>query len=357
MINIKANMMAYVLHKPEKLTMDEIPVPEPKLGEALIRTKLVGICGSDIHAYHGLQPSMVYPCIMGHEILGEVVELNNDKMQSKIKRAIKVGDRVVIDPSITCGKCYPCLIGRSNICENLKVLGVHRNGAYAEYFTVDINQLYQVPKEIPDKVAVLSEPISIASQAVDRGRIKKRDKVIIFGAGPIGLATLALVKWKGAKVAVIDILPNRLAAAKNVGADKIINGSTTENDILAKIKSFCLGSGPQVVIDAASVNQTAKLSIECISRAGRLIVLGMASPKVYIPYLSILKKELDILGSRMANKNFPMVINFLQRSNIPFKLEEQMITHIFPFERIGEAFSLAEKHPEKVIKIIISFKK
>jgi len=357
MINIKTNMMAYVLHKPRKLTMDEIPVPKPKLGEALIRTKLVGICGSDIHAYHGLQPSMVYPCIMGHEILGEVIELNNDRMQSKIKRAIKVGDRVVVDPSTTCGKCYPCSIGRSNICENLKVLGVHRNGAYAEYFTVDINQLYQVPKKIPDEVAVLSEPISIAAQAVDRGRIKKGEKIIIFGAGPIGLATLALAKWKGAKVAVIDILPNRLVAAKKIGATKIINGGTAENDILAKIKAFCLDSGPQVVIDAASVNQTAKLSIECISRAGRLVVLGMASPKVHIPYLSILKKELDILGSRMANKKFPMVIDFLQRSNIPFKLKEQMITHIFPFKRIGEAFSLAEKHPEKVIKVIISFKK
>jgi len=357
MKNINGNMKAYILHRPGLITMEEIAIPRPNPGEALIRTKMVGICGSDIHAFHGLQPSMVYPCIMGHEILGEVIELNNDRVQSKIKRTIKVGDRVAVDPSITCGKCYPCSIGRSNICENLKVLGVHRNGAYAEYFTVDINQLYQVPNEIPDEVAILSEPLSIAAQAIDRGRVEKKDKVIIFGAGPIGLTTLTLIKWKGAKVAVIDIIPSRLVAAENIGADRVINGQIAESDILSEIKSFCPGSGPQVVVDAVSVKQTAKLSIECISKTGRLVVLGMAYPEVHIPYLTILKKELDILGSRMANDKFPVILDFLQKSILAHKLKEQLITHTFPFEKISEAFSFVEKHPEKLIKVIISFKK
>ena len=349
-MNGKKMMKAFVLKAPGQLAWEDRPIPVPGPGQALIRSRMVGICGSDLHAYHGLQPSMVYPGIMGHEILGEVVTVNAASTE------LASGARVVIDPSITCGKCYTCSVGRSNVCENLQVLGVHQDGGFAEYFTANLNQIYGVPDQLPDEVCVLAEPLSIAAQAVDRGRIGKDDEVVIFGAGPIGLAILELAKDLGARVGMVDLIEKRLTAATNIGADYIINSRGSAAETLKAIRGNAKAPGPRVVVDAAAVKQTAEMAVEAVTRAGRLLVVGMAKPEVAVPYLPILKKELDVIGTRMAKAKFGQVVDFLSRSEHSRVFKDNMVTHIYPFGEIFKAFTVAEKEPEAVIKAVIDFR-
>ena len=347
---------AFVLVKPGHFEWQERPMPRPEPGQALIRTKKVGICGSDIHAYRGRQPSLVTPCILGHEILGEVVETNYlSSLNSPVP--IEPGDRVVVDPKIACQNCYACSINRENICENLKILSVHVDGGLTEYFLAGLEQLYRVPERVSEQEAVLAEPLSIGAQAIERGRVGRNEQVVILGAGPIGLTTLVLAKEKGARVAMLDLWPNRLAAAKNIGADLVINvNAREEEEVLKQIKEFCSGHGPEVLIDAAAVQKTAKLAIKALARTGRLVVLGMAKPDVWLPYLPILKKELDIIGSRMAtNHQFSVVLDFFQRSKWSKILSEQLVTAQYPFRDVQSAIEFSEKHPEKAIKVIIDF--
>jgi L-gulonate 5-dehydrogenase len=348
--NGKNTMKAFVLQAPGQLGWEERPIPVPGPGQALIRSRMVGICGSDLHAYHGLQPEMTYPGIMGHEILGEIVTVNAATTE------FTPGARVVIDPSITCGKCYTCSMGRSNVCKNLQVLGVHKDGGFAEYFTANLNQIYSVPDRLADEVCVLAEPLSIAAQAVDRGRIVKGDETVIFGAGPIGLAILELAKDLGARVGVVDLIEKRLEAAANIGADYIINSRGPIAETLEAIRANAKTPGPRVVVDAAAVKQTAEMAVKAVTRAGRLLVVGMAKPDVAVPYLPILKKELDVIGTRMTNAKFGPVVEFLSKNEHSRVFKDNMVTHIYPFSEMFEAFAVAEKTPESVIKAVIDFR-
>ncbi len=343
-------MKAFVLQKASEIAWETREIPQPGPGEALVKTRMVGICGSDIHAYRGLQPSMVFPGILGHEILGEVISVNGEQGRAK------PGDRVVVDPSIACGHCYPCSIGRFNICEDLQVLGVHKDGAYSEYFLACHNQLYRVPDRIADEEAVLAEPLSIAAQTIDRGQISKKDKVLLIGAGPIGLATLALLKEIKASTMVVDLLPARLEAAQKLGADVIIDGGLEEKEILIAVRAFAGKSGPQVVIDAAGVQDTINMAVTSVSRAGRIVILGMSPPDVMLSSLQIMKKELDVIGTRMANSKFPEVLQYLSDPDKSKLLREQMVSRIFPYEEMEDAFFLVEKAPHEVVKVLVDFR-
>lgn len=216
-------MKSIVIPKPGEISVLERPMPaEPDKDEVIVRVKAAGICGSDLHIYHGRSAFATYPRVIGHEIAGEIY-----KAGSMVKD-FKPGDKVAVDPVISCGECYACRIGRHNVCSSVKVLGVHVDGGYSKYIKVNAGNVHRIPDYLSWEEAAVIEPFSIAAEAVDRGRLCAGDSVLICGAGPIGLVILQAVKRVGAKAMIIDIIDSRLERAKEMGADQVVNTGKTD---------------------------------------------------------------------------------------------------------------------------------
>ncbi|MBU2700856.1 L-gulonate 5-dehydrogenase [Sporomusaceae bacterium BoRhaA] len=338
-------MKAVEIVKPGTIRIVERNIPKIKENEVLVRVKAAGICGSDVHIYHGKNAFATYPRVVGHEFVGELVEIGaqvND---------LQVGDRVAIDPVVSCGQCYPCRVGRHNVCKSLNVLGVHRDGGYQEYIAVAGTQAHKLPNTIPWKIAALVEPYTIAAQVMERGRLVVDDTVLICGAGPIGLIILQAVKMIGARVAIMDIVETRLKWAKEMGADLVINAKTS--DLAKEMMAFTNNEGASLIYEATGNIEILETCIHNIaSAAGRVVVLGFSTEVVKIPQVDIMSRELEIIGTRLNNNKFPQVIEwFTKRLVQPAKI----LTHTFSFEETQKAFELAGTNPQDVCKIVLEF--
>jgi len=312
--------------------------------EVLVKVKYAGICGSDMHIYHGTSPVATYPRVIGHEFVGEIVETG------KSVRNLKAGDKVVIEPIYYCGECYPCRMGRPNVCEKLEVLGVHRDGGFQEYVTVKAANAHKFAEHLRWDEAVLIEPFTIACQATWRGDVRKGDYVFIQGAGPIGLAILQYAKYRGGICIVSDVVESKLAEAKNLGADYTVN--VLKQDIASEIKRITGGMGANVTIDAACTPKTFETAVNVTSPAGRVVVMGFDVAPSQIPQFMITKGELTICGSRLQTNKFPEVIDlFNQRKLNPTAL----VSHKMHFTQIKEAIRIAEDKKQQVSKILLEF--
>lgn len=328
----------------EMLILDvEKPVIE-KPEEVLVKVKRVGICGSDMHIYHGTNPLATYPRIAGHEVAGEVVEIG------EAVTTVKVGDHVVIEPIRYCGECYACRKGRPNVCEHLSVFGVHEDGGMREYVVLPEKQLHAVNPSLDWDEIVLAEPYSIGAQAVWRGSVSEGETVLIQGCGPIGICILKMAKLRGAKVFMTDIKDERLAFAKKNGADDVIHA--INESIVERVMELTDGEGPNVVIDAVCLPSTFQLSVDIVSPAGTVVVLGFDERPSEISQLPITKKEVTIVGSRLQTNQFGKVVSLLNEGKLK---GSGLITHKFPLEKVQEAFSFVEQNPDQVRKAVIVF--
>lgn len=336
-------MRSIVLDAPYQLALQEREIPVPNAGEVLIQTRANGICGSDLHFYHGTHPYRNYPMYPGHEGTGHVAVVGENVV------GWNVGDTVVIEPLIHCGQCYPCRQGRTNACSNMKTVGINVPGSLSEYYVVPAHCLYQIPASVPTHIAALAEPFSIGFQAVARGAVRADEYVAIIGAGPIGLATLAAAKLRGAHVAMLDLIDARLALAQGFGADLTIN-SSAENptDVL---REWTRGDMPGVVIEAVGSPRTIELAIQLVADAGRVVVEGVTEQAAQIRGVDLTRKELSLFGSRNNSHRFQTAIDYVVSNQ---RLAEKMISHQFPLEQTIRAFELADAHPEQVAKIIIT---
>jgi threonine dehydrogenase-like Zn-dependent dehydrogenase len=312
--------------------------------DILIKVKMVGICGSDIHIYHGTNPLATLPRVIGHEVTG-VVEAVGDEVDT-----LSVGDKVVLEPIESCGQCYACRSGRGNVCSNLEVYGVHRDGGLQEYMVIPQKLVHKVNEELDYKESVLVEPFTIGAQANWRGDVRDGDTVFIMGAGPIGLCCLKVAKTKGATVIISDLNESRLAFAKEWGADHTIDASRV--NVIEEVMELTKQEGANVVIDAVCIPQTFEQAIEAASAAGRVVVLGFDERPSHITQLPITKKEVTITGSRLQTNQFPVVIEMFNDRTID---TSGMVTQEFPLDRIEEAIRLIETSPEDVRKVVISF--
>lgn len=338
-------MKAIQVLKPGNIQIIEREMPKiEKDDEVLVKVKYAGICGSDMHIYHGTSPVATYPRVIGHEFVGEVVETG------KNVRHVKANDRVVIEPIYYCGECYSCRNGRPNVCENLEVLGVHRDGGFQEYVVVRGANVHKFGEHLSWDEAVLIEPFTIASQATWRGDVRKGDYVFIQGAGPIGLAILQYAKYRGGICIVSDIVESKLDEAKTLGVDYTINALT--QDIASEIKEITGGMGANVTIDAACTPKTFETAVSVTSPAGRVVVMGFDNRPSQIPQFAITKGELTICGSRLQTNKFPEVIElFNQRKLKPTVL----VSHNMHFTQIKDAIKIIEDKNEKVSKILLEF--
>ncbi|MEC3759393.1 zinc-binding alcohol dehydrogenase family protein [Bacillus halotolerans] len=315
-----------------------------KADEVLVKVKRVGICGSDMHIYHGTNPLATLPRVIGHEVTGEVEEVGANV------KGLKAGDHVVIEPISYCGNCYACRKGRPNVCAKLSVFGVHEDGGMREYVVLPEKQLHAVSKELPWEEAVMAEPYTIGAQAVWRGQVEKGDRVLIQGAGPIGICVLKMAKLAGASVMITDLNNERLTFATENGADAVVNVQTEH--AAERVREWTGNGGANVVIDAVCLPATFELSVDVVSPAGRVVVLGFDERASQISQLPITKKEVTITGSRLQTNQFPKVVKLLNEGRLA---HNGLVTHTFSVEDVHHAFQFIKEHPDQVRKAVITF--
>jgi L-gulonate 5-dehydrogenase len=340
-------MKAVKVIKPGDIQIVEEEMPKIKDSNyVLIKIKAAGICGSDMSIFKGTSPVATYPRVIGHEFTGEVVEIG-----SAVSR-VQVGDHVVVSPVISCGKCRPCKRGRSNVCADLTVIGVHTDGGYREYANVHENNVFKISKDIPWEQAAVIEVYTVAAQVVSRGDVQPDDTVLIFGCGPAAITILQACKMIGAKCIMCDIADGRLKVAEEFGADVLINSKT--NDLVEKVMDITEGLGVDVAIDAACVGITFQQATLCTRPAGIVISMGFSDKPSNIREVDITKKELDIRGTRLNNNKFPQVIEWFESGKIDVS---KFITDSFHFTDIVKAFDKIKNEPDETLKVVLTFNK
>jgi L-gulonate 5-dehydrogenase len=339
-------MKAVYVKEPKSLDIAELPMPQAGKGELLVRVRAAGICGSDMHIYHGTNPLAEYPRVIGHEFAGEVVAVGEDLPREK--RWFMEGDHVAVDPVTSCGACYACSVGRPNVCSRLKVFGVHRDGGMAEYVAVPAANAHLVSESWPWEMIAMVEPFSIAANVLTRVECRPLDQVLVMGAGPIGLSILMLAVFLGARVAVADVLDSRLETARELGAELAVNN---ERQNLKDEMFKWAKEGVPVIVDAVCIPEIFPSLLEIASPAGRIAHLGFSERPAKIVPLEITKKELTIFGSRLNRRKFPAVIECFQEGLDPLKL----VSHKFPFTQARDAFDLLETKPLETCKVLLTF--
>jgi L-gulonate 5-dehydrogenase len=322
------------------LVEEDEPVAGP--GQALLRVEAVGLCGSDLHLYLGDHPYVRYPQVQGHECCGRIVAFGEG-----YEGPLRIGERVAVEPLVPCGTCYPCRRGRPNCCTRLAVLGAHQRGALSELIAVRTASLYAVA-DLDAELAALVEPISIGLHAVIRGQVESEERVVVFGAGPIGQAVLLAARDRGARVMLVDKLEPRLSLARRLGAEVVVN-ATSEN-VAAAILAWTDGDGPAVVFEATGVPAVIRQAVELVASAGRIVIIGLSNQEVSLPVVEFTRKELTILGSRNNAGIFAQAVELVQRQS---EAVRALITHRFPLEETPRALEFALEHPTEAEKVII----
>ncbi|MBI0156324.1 MULTISPECIES: Zn-dependent oxidoreductase [Gilliamella] len=337
-------MKSIVVKKPNELEIEEREVPQPAKGEVRVKVKLAGICGSDSHIYRGHNPFAKYPRVIGHEFFGIIDEVGEGIDPSRI------GERVSVDPVISCGCCYPCSVGHPNVCLSLTVLGVHRDGGFSQYATVPSNNAYTIPDEISDEFAVMIEPFTIAANATGHLKPTADDIALIYGAGPMGLTSVQALKgvYQVKQVIVVDRIDERLAMAQKSGADKVINNT----DLSLKEELEKLNIKPTVIIDAACHPSILQEAITIASPAARILIMGFSSDPCQITQQGITSKELSIFSSRLNANKFPVVIDWLKKKLID---PQKLITHQFDYTQVIQAIETFEKDQKNCCKVLLTF--
>jgi L-gulonate 5-dehydrogenase len=333
-----------IVEKPGVLKIGERDIPKvQKDDDVLIKVKRAGICGSDIHIYHGKNPFAVYPRVWGHEFVGEVLEIG-----AGVKN-IKKGMHVVIEPIVYCGKCYACRQGRGNVCETLNVRGVHVDGGCQEYYVAPESNVYELPASLPWDEAALVEPFTIGAQVCYRGNVQKGDFVLVMGAGTIGLTVAQMAKLNGATVIITDLVQDKLDYAKARGADYTIN--VKEHDMFEKVREITGGMGANVTVDAVCIKKSFEDAIQITSVAGRIVELSFSETPSDIAPKLIVQKELTICGTRHQTRRFPVVIDYIKQGKLQLA---GFVTKTFPLSEMVEAFEYADKNNATVRKILIN---
>lgn len=332
--------------KPGELRIVEEEMPHiDEVNNVLVKVKASGLCGSDAGIYHGTNAAATYPRIIGHEIVGEVVECGPSAAK------VKVGDRVIIDQVTACGHCYACRHGRPNVCQNLRVRGVHIDGGYREYMAVPDKDCYILPEGLRYVDAVLIEPTTIAVQACSRAQIQEDDEVLINGQGALGTRMLSIVKLHHPKkIIVSDIVDEKLQDALRNGATDVIN--PLKENFFEKLRDITTdGYGPTVSIDCACTKDSLGTMIQGSGNAGRVITMGFTNTLTEVTNFGITSKELDIRGSRLQNHKFQEVIDLVNEGKV--NLDHQ-ISHVCDFREAQSGFDFNDTHDPSIRKIVFT---
>ena len=335
-------MKAFYITEPGHTRLGELDVPRPTADEVLLRTRLIGMCGTDLSTFRGKNPLVSYPRIPGHEIAATIEEVGDD-----VPNELRAGMDVTVYPNTNCGKCASCKRGRTNACKFNETLGVQRDGAMKAYFTAPWKKVYRA-EGLGLRELSLVEPLAVGFHATARGRVEKRDIVAVIGCGMVGLGAMASAAARGASVIAIDLDEEKLALAGRVGATHAVHsGKENVHDRLLELTG---GLGPDVVIEAVGVPDTYRMAVEEVAHTGRVIYIGWAKEPISFETRHFVHKELDILGSRNSLDEFPMVIEVLKKGKFPV---EATISATVPLRDAGDTLAKWSREPQLFTKILV----
>jgi threonine dehydrogenase-like Zn-dependent dehydrogenase len=330
--------------------MEVLDVPEPAApgpGEVIVHPDAVGICGSDFHFFSGelqIFEDSPYPRIQGHEFTGTIEALGPET-----SGRLSVGDRVSILPLSNCGECYPCRVGRGNVCDNFSLIGIHTDGGLQEKLRVPESQVFAIATNEP-ATAALAEPFSIGVRTVHRARIAEGERVVILGAGPIGQASHLLARERGATTLLVDRIQSRLDLGAASGAEGLL--WEDRDQVVEACREWSGGEGPPLVIDATGVPDPIRAAVDMVASAGRVTVVGMSGEEVPLRIGTFTEKEVDLLGvSCCGPEEFTQAVRFVEGNEAKLT---PLITRRFSLDQAPEALAYAMENPAEVMKVVIT---
>lgn len=337
-------MKQAVMKKPGEITFQEVEKPIVTEKQVLIKIMRIGVCGSDIHVYHGKHPFTSYPVVQGHEVSGEVVEIGRDVVK------FKPGDKVTIRPQVICGKCYHCMHGDYHICENLKVMGFQTTGMASEYFAVDSEKVYKLPSGISFDQGAMIEPLSVAVHAIRKGRTIRGKKILVLGAGTIGNLVAQVAKGLCAEsVMITDISDYRLDISKQSGIDYCVNSQ--KKDLNQEILDKFGEDRADLILECVGISTTMNQAINYARKGTDIIVVGVFEDKGSIDMALVQDRELNLKGSLMyKDEDYKKAIELLENKKINLN---PLISAHFKFKNYLDAYHYIDKQKDKIMKVII----
>lgn len=339
-------MKAAVVAAPHTVEVVERAVPEPGPGEVVVRVRAVALCGSDVNAYRGVHPRITLPCTPGHEFAGTVAVVGRSVADAW------TGARVCVEPNLRCGRCRYCLRGRPNVCVDYRVLGEEPDlpGACAEFVRVPAANLHRLPDSVTFEQAALVQPLAIAYHGVDRAAPSEGERLLVIGAGAIGLGVLVAARARGAEVLVADRHADRLAVATAFGAARTVD--VTVGDLAAQVRDWTDGYGVDAAFEAAGGRQHGSLdtALEVTASGGRVVVLGAFSPRIVpVDVVGAKYRELSVIGSQGHPGTFGPALRLVADG-----LEtDRMVTHRTDLDGLADAFRSLDARTGGVLKIVI----
>jgi L-gulonate 5-dehydrogenase len=300
-------------------------MPAAAAGEVVVAVERVGVCGSDAHVYEGTHPYLGYPQVQGHEVVGRVVQTGEGVSESLL------GERVVIEPTVPCGRCVACRRGSPNCCVRLDVLGITLPGGLSEAIAVPCAMVHPVGA-LPADVAVFVEPLAVAVHAVKRAGVGPGDDVVVIGAGSIGRSIVFAARDAGARVLVVERTPERAALVRRIGV--AVCGSE-DGEFRQAVAAFSGVDGPGVVIDATGSGELVRTALDLVAHSGVVVVVGISQDDLVVPIAMLTRKEVALLGSRNSERDFPHAIDVARRNADELL---GMITERLPLEQTEAAF-------------------
>lgn len=315
-------------HQP--LTIEEVPTPEPRPGEVLVRVAGCGVCHTDLHYLdHGTPTFKPPPIILGHEVAGTVTEAGAGVT------ALAAGTRVLIPAVLSCGHCALCRTGRENICERSQMLGNHIDGGYAEYVAVPAKDVVVMPDDVPlAEGSIIADAVTTPYHAVvRRGRVTPGDWVAVFGCGGVGLSLVQIASAVGARVIAVDVKDAKLETAARFGATAVVNAATTKK-VDKEIRGLS-GGGVDVAFEAVGKAATQELALNSLATGARLVLVGYSPETLPLNAGRVMFREIEVLGSLGCRPvDYPRAIELVRQGHVRLM---DMVTHRFPLDRIAEA--------------------
>lgn len=341
---MKNEMIQEVMYEPHKVSFRKVEIPETKPGQVKLKVLKIGVCGSDIHVFHGTHPFTSYPVTQGHEVSAEVVELGEGV------NGLTVGQLVTVEPQMVCGKCYPCRHGKYNLCEELKVMGFQTTGTASTYFVVDAAKVTALPSNMDDNAGAMIEPLAVAVHAVRRAGNVKGLKIAVLGAGPIGNMVAQTAKGLGAEAVLItDVSDFRLNLAKQVGIDYTAN-TKTEDFGEALVKAF----GPDkadIIYDCAGNDITMGQAIKYARKGSTIILVAVFGSMAKVDLAVLNDHELDLNTTMMyRHEDYVKAMELVSESKVQL---EKLQSKVFPFDQYQQAYEYIDANRETTMKVLI----
>lgn len=339
-------MKTIIINKPGEVEIIEQAMPVRKQGEALLKILYGGICGSDLGTYRGTFAYASYPRIPGHEFSAEIIEIGDND------RNLKPGMIVTCNPYFNCGHCYSCQRGLVNCCTSNETMGTQRDGAFSEYITMPIERIYD-GKGLSAKTLALIEPFCISYHGISRANIQPNDKVLVIGAGTIGVLAAVAAKAKGAKVYISDVAENKMNyAIETFGLDGGILNDSPEN-FIKRVEEITNGNYFDVTIEAVGLPSTFQACIDAAAFGARMVQIGVGKRTHEFDFTLLQKKELNVYGSRNAlKKDFLELIDLVKSGKVDL---EKIVTNTYNLDEADKAFQDFSKNAASMLKVVIKF--